>query len=222
MGYRLSSMSSLDIGGLVLGGITDFRKQYQGLCENSVKSPRQNCSTLYSPTSSANEPDIETAKASPVLPFLYLGNERDAANKNLLDDLKITYVLNVTSHIPGHFENQGITYKRLPATDSGQQNLKQYFEEAFSFIDEARDNGVNILIHCHAGVSRSATITIAYIMKHTLMSMIDTYRYVKNKRAIISPNFNFMGQLLEFEQALNSGKTPRVLEPRLNGIESNV
>ena len=66
--------------------------------------------------------------------FLLLGNERDAANLQRLNDLGITYVLNVTSHLPQHFENHGIKYKRLAASDSGQQNLRQYFEEASAFI----------------------------------------------------------------------------------------
>lgn len=62
------------------------------------------------------------------------GNERDAANLQRLNDLGITHVLNVTSHIPLHFEKNGIKYKRIPASDSGQQNLRQYFEEAGVFI----------------------------------------------------------------------------------------
>lgn len=90
------------------------------------------------------------------------------------------------------------------------------------FVDEARQNGANILVHCHAGVSRSATLTIAYILKHSKMTMMDTYRYVKGKRAIISPNFNFMGQLMEFEQSLNQGTTKRILHPQLQGVESAV
>lgn len=65
---------------------------------------------------------------------VYPGNERDAANLQRLQDLNITYVLNTTSHIPKYFENQGIHYKRIPASDSGCQNLKQYFEEAAAFI----------------------------------------------------------------------------------------
>lgn len=66
--------------------------------------------------------------------FPLLGNERDAANMPRLNDLGITCVLNVTSHIPLHFENHGIKYKRIPASDSGQQNLRQYFEEAGVYI----------------------------------------------------------------------------------------
>ena len=62
------------------------------------------------------------------------GNERDAANKDRLKELGITHILNVTAHLPLHFESDGIIYKRLPASDSGSQNLKQYFDEAIEFI----------------------------------------------------------------------------------------
>ena len=65
---------------------------------------------------------------------MFLGNERDAANQQRLEDKGITYVLNVTSHIPLYFEKLGVKYKRIPASDSGQQNLRQYFEEASAFI----------------------------------------------------------------------------------------
>ena len=70
----------------------------------------------------------------------------------------------------------------------------------FSLTEDARkDNGV-ILIHCMAGISRSVTLTIAYIMAYFNLSMQDAYQYVKEKRPAISPNLNFMGQLVEFER----------------------
>lgn len=50
-----------------------------------------------------------------------------------------------------------------------------------------------------AGISRSVTLTIAYIMAFFNLSMQDAYQYVKDKRPAISPNLNFMGQLVEFE-----------------------
>ena len=63
------------------------------------------------------------------------GNERDASNRERLRELGITHILNVTSHIPCHFEDDdNICYKRLKASDSGCQNLKQYFTEASRFI----------------------------------------------------------------------------------------
>ncbi|CAG2161560.1 unnamed protein product [Oppiella nova] len=148
-------------------------------------------------------------KPSPILPFLFLGNEKDATDCHCLEQLGITYVLNITSQMPDTYDQRpGLRYKQLLAVDSYHQNLKQYFEEAFDFIDEARQKGCNVLVHCHAGISRSATITIAYLMRHLWMNLVDAYSLVKSKRPIISPNLNFMGQLLELEQTLHPKKSP--------------
>lgn len=167
-------------------------------------------------------PDAENAVVSPILPFLFLGNERDAQDLDLLLRLNIGYVVNVTTHLPLYHQTSGLRYKRLPATDNSKQNLRQYFEEVFEFIEEAYQSGQGVLVHCQAGVSRSATIVIAYLMKHTLMTMTDAYKYVRSRRPVVSPNLNFMGQLLEFERDLNSGVTPRILMPKLNGVETQV
>ncbi|XP_069824421.1 dual specificity protein phosphatase 10-like [Dendropsophus ebraccatus] len=168
-------------------------------------------------------PDVEKAELSLILPFLFLGNEKDAQDLGRMVTLNIGHVLNVTTHLPlYHAESGALRYKRLPATDNSKQDLRQYFEEAFEFIEEAQQEGKGVLIHCQAGVSRSATVVIAYLMKHTLMTVGDAYKFVKGKRPIISPNLNFMGQLLEFESDLNAGITPRILVPRLRGVESDV
>ncbi|KAF0296175.1 Dual specificity protein phosphatase 10 [Amphibalanus amphitrite] len=132
--------------------------------------------------------EIEKARVTQILPFLY--------------NCGITRVLNVTAHVPGYHQQQGISYKTLPAADSGQQNISQYFDEAVEFIDCARRLGTRVLVHCVAGVSRSPTIAIAYIMKCLPMSMVEAYQLVKARRPIISPNLNFMGQLLEWERCL--------------------
>jgi len=65
----------------------------------------------------------------------YTGNERDAANRQLLKDAGINHVLNVTSHVPLHFSDDvTMTYHRIPASDNGCQNLKQFFDTTVAFI----------------------------------------------------------------------------------------
>ena len=161
---------------------------------------------LPSPSELCDTKDIENHPATQVLPHLYLGNMRDASDVASLSRLNIRYVLNVTAKPPSYLLPPGFNYKHLEAADNGLQNLRQFFEEAFNFIDEAKKAGAGVLVHCQAGISRSPTIAVAYLMKNYPMAMADAYKFVKTKRSIISPNLNFMGQLWEFEQVLNETK----------------
>lgn len=202
---------------MLLGGLRDFQVSHRTLCEdhlmhNNNRPPNTASSSpsskflpdLPSPSDLCDTKDIENHPATQVLPHLYLGNMRDASDMASLSRLNIRYVLNVTAKPPSYHLPPGFHYKHLEAADNGLQNLRQFFEEAFGFIDEAKKAGAGVLVHCQAGISRSPTIAVAYLMKHYPMAMADAYKFVKTKRSIISPNLNFMGQLWEFEQVLNN------------------
>lgn len=73
------------------------------------------------------------------------------------------------------------------------------------YLDEALSQNCGVLVHCLAGVSRSVTVTVAYLMQKLHLSLNDAYDLVKRKKSNISPNFNFMGQLLDFERSLRLG-----------------
>ena len=70
------------------------------------------------------------------------------------------------------------------------------------FTDAVKVHGGKVFVHCQAGISRSATVCIAYIMQSKKMSLEEAYKFVKSKRPIISPNLNFMGQLMEYQNIL--------------------
>merc|ERR1712038_912335 len=160
---------------------------------------------LPSPSELCDTKDIENHPATQVLPHLNLGNMRDASNSSVLTRLNIRYILNVTAKPASYSIPSGFQYKHGEAADNGFQNLRQFFEEAFEFIEAAKAANTGVLIHCQAGISRSPTIAIAYLMKNYLMPMAEAYKFVKTKRSIISPNLNFMGQLWEYEQVLKNG-----------------
>eukprot|EP00076_Gallus_gallus_P014047 XP_015132735.2 dual specificity protein phosphatase 6 isoform X1 [Gallus gallus] len=82
------------------------------------------------------------------------------------------------------------------------KRLKDEGCKAFYLEDEARGKNCGVLVHCLAGISRSVTVTVAYLMQKLNLSMNDAYDIVKMKKSNISPNFNFMGQLLDFERTL--------------------
>jgi len=46
-------------------------------------------------------------------------------------------------------------------------------------------------VHCYAGVSRSATIVIAYLMAEMNMGFMDAFSFTKSKRFVVFPNFGF-------------------------------
>lgn len=145
----ISSASSEVLGVVILtfcvfvpGGLSSFKQNHENLCDNSLQL--QECREVGSGASAASSmlpqsipstPDIENAELTPILPFLFLGNEQDAQDLDVMQRLNIGYVINVTTHLPlYHYEKGLFNYKRLPATDSNKQNLRQYFEEAFEFI----------------------------------------------------------------------------------------
>ena len=57
-------------------------------------------------------------------------------------------------------------------------------------------------INSRAGVSRSATITIAYVMVYLKLSLTDAFEYVKKRRHRIQPNDGFYQQLTEYAETL--------------------
>ena len=85
----------------------------------------------------------------------------------------------------------------------------------FVFADEGRNKKNGVLVHCLAGVSRSVTITIAYLMTTMNLTLNDAYDFVKEKKSNVSPNLNFMGQLLDYERQINS---PRIPSPTSDSI----
>lgn len=148
-------------------------------------------------------PNNQPAFPVQILPYLYLGCAKDSTNLDVLGQYNIKYILNVTPNLPNMFEHDGLfKYKQIPISDHWSQNLSQFFPEAISFIDEARSKQCGVLVHCLAGISRSVTVTVAYLMQRLNLSLNDAYDFVKRKKSNISPNFNFMGQLLDFERTL--------------------
>ena len=85
--------------------------------------------------------------------------------------------------------------------DTPNDNIKCFFKSSFNFIEENIAK-TNVLVHCQAGVSRSATIVIAYMMRKYQYGMDDALKRVKGRRPYVDPNKGFMKQLRSFEKGL--------------------
>ena len=78
------------------------------------------------------------------------------------------------------------------------------FDENFEWITKMKQENKKILVHCAAGVSRSASFVIAYLMKSRGLSFWEAHNLVKSKRSIVRPNSGFVRQLQEYEKVLTS------------------
>lgn len=58
------------------------------------------------------------------------------------------------------------------------------------------------MVHCWAGISRSVTICLAYLMQATHSTLEQAFDFLLKQNGSIAPNFHFMGQLIEFERHL--------------------
>jgi protein-tyrosine phosphatase len=140
-----------------------------------------------------------------IAPFLFLGSSFASQNPKMLEQLGVTHVLNMAMELPIHYElinSQRIKVKHIPADDSLRYNIRFHFEEAFQMIDDARNTNGKVLVHCMMGISRSATIVIAYLMSRYSMSLAQAYQFTKSKRAEIQPNSTFMRILQDYEYEL--------------------
>ena len=131
---------------------------------------------------------------------IYLGDINSGKDINFLKEENISSVLSLTGDIftPKYPKSLKISQKIINIDDSPKENILKFFKECILYIE----NSDKILVHCMAGVSRSATIVIAYLMWKTHASYLETLDFVKNRRNIINPNNGFLQQLYIFEKML--------------------
>ncbi|KAF8746234.1 hypothetical protein AX14_000033 [Amanita brunnescens Koide BX004] len=209
----------------------------------AVSGPRRRPSAVSLPAiSAALRRDEEPSPSAPyadgpalIVPGIWLGSEDNARDWPGLGRRGIRAILNVAKEVslpfdllqPAHppflypphapSERPPMHYLNLQWSH-GQQNLvDDGFKQAMAFTDAALQRGDGVLIHCQCGVSRSATLVIALVMRAaaerassvppevwSLKGMHDAYSYVKEKSKWISPNMSLIYQLLEYQKRLKS------------------
>lgn len=113
----------------------------------------------------------------------------------------ITHILQVAAAFKPAYPSEFI-YKVINVLDMPFANISIHFPEALAFINQALSYGGKVLVHCYAGVSRSATIIVAYLMQEKHMTFMEAMQHVRRRRPIACPNFGFQRQLMDFEKAL--------------------
>jgi protein-tyrosine phosphatase len=136
-----------------------------------------------------------------ILPNIYVGNYNSSSKENL-DKLRINVVLNCSKVLPFN-KKQNINI-RLPVTDDLTLNsnliMVRYIVRILPKIKNYHNKKYRILIHCRAGMQRSAAFMAAYLMKYYKLSLGEAIQYIKSKRNqsfFMGPNFYITLKLFE-------------------------
>jgi len=154
-----------------------------------------------------------------VYPGIVLGDSTTALSVRTLLREGVTHILNAAMACPdclrkdicgtcvltrpSYYTHSKIAFKGVQSHDEPRFPLYKHFEDATNFIDEALKNGGKVYVHCQHGISRSATLIIAYLMMKRGMSAKEAVRAVRRKRQIF-PNDGFFEQLCDLELRLKS------------------
>lgn len=96
---------------------------------------------------------------------------------------------------------QALVRKAVPLKDMETENLLDHLESCLQFIEEGRRaSGGAVLVHCQAGISRSASVVTAYLMRTEKLSLIYALASLREVSDGVCPNEGFMDQLRMFEE----------------------
>jgi hypothetical protein len=91
---------------------------------------------------------------------------------------------------------------RLVIDDEPYEDISKHFKPVHQLIDDAISHNKTVLVHCMAGISRSATLVAAYLILSRNITVADAIVLIKKRRHPIDPNEGFLRQLEELRSSL--------------------
>lgn len=149
---------------------------------------------------SYGENELEADLPDEIIPHqLLLGPMTSSIDADMLRILGVRNILVCGLFLPFFHDKAtssvDIRYHRLPISDSIDEDITRYLPSACQFIDDCVAKGEVMLIHCQAGISRSASVVIAWLMHSKGWSYDEAFMFTKRKRPCIRPNFRFENDL---------------------------
>ncbi|MBA3972045.1 MAG: dual specificity protein phosphatase family protein, partial [Bacteroidetes bacterium] len=115
-----------------------------------------------------------------------------------------------------HNYPDSFTYKFIEIPDHPAVGIFFRFDEAYNFIREGVSKG-GVYIHCHAGISRSSTFVIAYLMREYRVRYSEALIFAGRKRSCVNPNEGFKLQLQYYDTTFDRdpGHEAELAKPKL-------
>ena len=156
---------------------------------------------------------IHNQPANEILPNLWLGNIKASQDETFIRAKGINVVFNCTKDIP--FSRHIETKYRLPVDDNLEEqeirNLALWSNEIVYKIAKHYRAGDHILIHCMAGMQRSAACMAMFLILKGEIHTADAIHYIRAKRPIaFNPSANFLKSIEYFDNLFHGNILPRV------------
>jgi hypothetical protein len=156
--------------------------------------------------------------ADEIIRGVWIGNAEAAADGEWLRTNGIQSVFNCTKTLPFH---PSVPHQfRVPVDDNLEpaeiKNMEAWAPEiAFKILHEY-NAGRRILVHCHAGMQRSATAVAFFLLVLTGRPLIQVMYLIQSRRPItFRPTANFAPALRAFEEQVRTQILPVVAPQRL-------
>ncbi|CAG2109629.1 unnamed protein product, partial [Medioppia subpectinata] len=159
---------------------------------------------------------VPTEPFNEVFPRLYISDGTTALCLSLLRRMGITHVLNASwgkdksfclvNTSQEFYKSSDIDFLGVEALDISIYPLYKHFGKSAEFIHEGLIGGGKVLVHCGEGISRSATLVLAYLMIKCGYTAQEAVAHVRTHRSIF-PNIGFLRQLCELNDQLNHKKS---------------
>lgn len=182
------------------------------------------------PFLSAKGDSRSAAKRPPSYPssilrnLLYLGDLEDAAAlPRLRETINVRHCVTALADPPNSLKASVAESKAehtwCNVRDVEQADIKEHFERAYDVIEKARAAGTAVLVHCSRGVSRSASLVIAYLMRKEQQSAEEARAFVTARRPIVLPNDGFWRCLQEYGKEISGQRTGVYVPRKTKAIE---
>jgi dual specificity phosphatase 12 len=153
------------------------------------------------------------ANANEIIPRLWLGNAKASMDEDFIRQKNITVVFNCTKNLP--FSPIIPIKYRICIDDNLEEeeirNMELWSSEiAFKIMTEYIE-GKTILVHCFAGMQRSAASVAFFLISYLKIRALDAMKMIKEKRMIaFYPRANFGRSIDYFDRRFHGEILPEV------------
>jgi protein-tyrosine phosphatase len=124
---------------------------------------------------------------------------------DFLRENEITHILNCAEEESINYPKDITAIHILMTDDDDDSGMSQIIEGA-QILGAWMNAGVNTIVHCKAGISRSVTVVLAWMIMYKEYTFNDAYKFVQDKRNFINPNDYYRKLLRIIEETFHTGE----------------